>query len=157
MGRTHSIQSNGCKETRKSGQSVPLAKKNLFAIKNLIANRGIMHPWCRREAVDPCTSPGLNAMMPRTTASRPNLNNSHTKRRNNNNNNNVKTTTYTTTYTTTTYTTTYITTYTTTYITTYTYTTYTTNPSSSLKAVITSAPVLVLLPIPWFLLGVGSR
>ena len=44
---------------------------------NLIANRGTMHPWCRSEAVDPRPSLGLNATMPRTTASSPNLNNSH--------------------------------------------------------------------------------
>ena len=56
---------------------------------NLIANRGIMHPWRKREAVDPRPSPGPNAMIPGTTASRPSLNNnSHTKRRSNNNNNN---------------------------------------------------------------------
>ena len=60
MGRAHSIQSNGCEKTRKSGHSAPLSE-------NLIANRGIMYPWCRREAVDPRPSPGLNAMMPGTT------------------------------------------------------------------------------------------
>ena len=57
---------------------------------DLIANRVIMHPWCRREAVYPdgCRpSLGLDAMMPRTTASRPSLNNNLTNRRINNNNN----------------------------------------------------------------------
>ena len=81
MGRAHPIQSNGCEETNKSGQGAPLAE-------NLIANRGIMHPWCRREAVDPRPSPGLNAKMPGITASSPKLNNSHTNRRKNNNKNN---------------------------------------------------------------------
>ena len=81
MGRAHSIQSNGCEETRTSGQDALLAE-------NLIANRGITHPWCRGEAADPSPSPGLNAMIPGTTSSRPNLNNSHTNHRNNNDDNN---------------------------------------------------------------------
>ena len=46
MGRAHSSQSNGCEDTRKSGQGAPLTE-------NLIANRGIMHPRYKREAVDP--------------------------------------------------------------------------------------------------------
>ena len=82
MGRAHSIQSNGRVETRISVQGAPLAE-------NLIANRGIVHPWCRREAVHPRPSPGLNTMMPGTTSSCLNLNNSHTKRRNSNNINNT--------------------------------------------------------------------
>ena len=71
----------GAKRPEKIGQGASLAE-------NLIANREIMHPWCRREAVDPRPSPGLNAMMPRTTASHPNLNNHLTNRSSNNNNNN---------------------------------------------------------------------
>ena len=54
-----SIQSNGCKEPENPDRG-NLAEK-------LIANRGILHPWCRREVVDPRPFPGLNAIMPPTS------------------------------------------------------------------------------------------